>query len=117
MAKRNGTHSLLRDKEKLVHELIERKFGDSTAFIATDLQRSATSSTVPNGVIFYSAEYAVLFRDGKLWDVIRHGLFDLDKMAEAAGRAKVRSIPADKFSERQMTPPGGSEGPQGEGWL
>jgi hypothetical protein len=109
MAKRNGTHSLLRDKERFVHELIQRKFSDSVD-VVKEFQRSATSTYIPGGVIFYSDQYAVLFRDGKLWDAAQHGL-------DTPTQALVQLLPPIKFESKQATPPPGSEGPLGEGWL
>lgn len=109
MANRNGTHSLLRDKERFVHELIQRKFGDSVD-VVQEFQQSATSTYIPGGVIFYSGEYAVLFRDGKLWDAVRHGLNN-------PIRALIQLLPPISFTKERAEPPRGSEGPQGEGWL
>jgi len=109
MAKRHGTHSLLRDQERFVHELIERKFGASVDVVA-DFQQSATSTYIPGGVFFYSDEFAVLFRDGKLWDAVRHGL-------NSPSRALIQLLPPISFQEKRVAPPAGSEGPLGEGWL
>lgn len=109
MAKRSGTHTLLRDKERFVHELIQRKFGDSVD-VVQEFQQSATSTYIPGGVIFYSGQYAVLFRDGKLWDAARHGL-------NTPIRALIQLLPPILFTAPQAAPMPGSVGVLGEGQL
>jgi hypothetical protein len=109
MANRHGTHSLLRDKERFVHELIQRKFTDSVD-VAKEFQQYATSTYIPGGIIFYSDQYAVLFRDGKLWDAAQHGL-------NTPTQALVQLLPPIMFTSAQAAPPPGSEGALGEGQL
>lgn len=109
MAKPNGTHSLLREKERFVQELIERKFGVSLNVPAA-FQRSATSTRIPGGVIFYSDCFAVLFRDGKLWDVAQHGL-------AAPVRASVQALAPSAFRSAQAAPMPGPGGVLGDGQL
>lgn len=98
MAKRHGTHAILRDQERFLHELIERKFDVSVD--VRDFQEAVTRGG--GNLIIYSGEYAVLFRDGKRWDVIRHGIADPTD-------EQMMALDLSRFQEEQMPPMEGNE--------